>query len=74
VTNRILDIDQFYTTVDTEYTKQFLNLYQVKYIVVGQLEQVTYPGPGLEKFTAFNGYLWKEVYRDKSTVIYEVIQ
>jgi YYY domain-containing protein len=74
VTKRILDIDRFYTTVDTEYTKQFLNLYQVKYIVVGQLEQVTYPGPGLEKFPAFNGNLWKEVYRDESTVIYEVIQ
>jgi uncharacterized membrane protein len=74
VTKRILDIDRFYTTVDTEYTKQFLNLYQVKYIVVGQLEQVTYPGPGLEKFPAFNGNLWKEVYRDESAVIYEVIQ
>ena len=74
VTKRITDIDQFYTTVDTGYTKQFLNLYQVKYIVVGQLEQVTYPGPGLEKFPAFNGNLWKEVYHDENTVIYEVIQ
>jgi uncharacterized membrane protein len=74
VTKRILDIDQFYTTVDTEYTKQFLNLYQVKYIVLGQLEQVTYPGSGLEKFPAFDGILWKEVYRDENTVIYEVIQ
>jgi YYY domain-containing protein len=74
VTKRILDIGQFYTTVDTEYTKQFLNLYQVKYIVLGQLEQVTYPGPGLEKFPAFNGNLWTEVYRDESMVIYEVIQ
>jgi uncharacterized membrane protein len=74
VTKRILDIDQFYTTVDTEYTKQFLNLYQVKYIVLGQLEQVTYRGPGLEKFPAFNGILWKEVYQDENTVIFEVIQ
>ena len=74
VTKRILDIDQFYTTVDTDVTKGFLNLYTVRYIVVGQLEQVTYPGPGLDKFPAFNGILWKEVYRDASTVIYEVIQ
>jgi YYY domain-containing protein len=74
VTKRITDINEFYTTVDTEYTKQFLNLYQVKYIVLGQLEQVTYPGPGLEKFSAFNGNLWNEVYRDENTVIYEVIQ
>lgn len=73
VTKRIHDIDQFYTTVDTAYVKQFLNLYQVKYIVVGQLEQVTYPGPGLDKFPAFVGNLWNEVYREGSTVIYEVI-
>ncbi len=74
VTKRVMDIDQFYNTVDTDTTRQFLNLYGVKYIVVGQLEQVTYPGPGLEKFPAFNGILWNEVYRDANTVIYEVIR
>jgi YYY domain-containing protein len=74
VTKRVTDIDLFYTTVDTDITKQFLNLYAVKYIVVGQLEQVTYPGPGLDKFAAFNGILWNEVYRDENTVIYEVMQ
>ncbi len=74
VTKRIIDIDLFYTTVDTDITKQFLNLYAVKYIVLGQLEQVTYPGPGLDKFQAFNGVLWNEVYRDANTVIYEVMQ
>jgi uncharacterized membrane protein len=74
VTKRILDINQFYTTVDTDITKQFLNLYQVRYIVVGQLEQVTYPGAGLDKFPAFNRILWNEVYRDANTVIYEVIK
>jgi YYY domain-containing protein len=74
VTKRILDITQFYNTVDTDITEQFLNLYQVRYIIVGQLEQITYPGPGLDKFSALNGILWDEVYRDKNTVIYEVIQ
>jgi YYY domain-containing protein len=74
VTRRIIDIDQFYSTVDTDITKQFLNLYGVRYIILGQLEQVTYPGPGLDKFPAFNGNLWNEVYRDGSTVIYEVNQ
>jgi YYY domain-containing protein len=74
VTKRITDINQFYTTVNTDITKQFLNLYGVRYIVVGQLEQVTYPGPGLDKFPAFNGVLWNEVYRDANTAIYEVIK
>jgi YYY domain-containing protein len=74
VTKRITDISQFYTTVDTEATQEFLNLYEVRYIILGQLEQVTYPGPGLDKFSAFNGILWNEVYREGNTVIYEVIQ
>jgi YYY domain-containing protein len=73
VSKRLSDINQFYTTVDTDVTKQFLNLYQVKYIVVGQLEAVTYPGAGLEKFPAFNGVLWNVVYQDANTTIYEVI-
>jgi uncharacterized membrane protein len=73
VTKRVADVANFYNTVDMQAVKQFLNLYQVKYIVVGQLEQVTYPGPGLDKFPAFVGNLWNEVYRDGDTVIYEVI-
>jgi len=73
VSERLADINQFYTTVDTGVTRQFLNLYQVKYIVVGQLEEVTYSGPGLDKFPAFNGVLWNEVYHDESTTIYQVI-
>jgi YYY domain-containing protein len=74
VTKRVTDIDQFYTTVDTDATRGFLGLYDVRYIVLGQLEQVTYPGPGLDKFPAFNSILWNEVYRDENTVLYEVIQ
>jgi len=46
----------------------------VKYIVLGQLERLTYPGPGLDKFAAFNGVLWNEVYRDGDTILYEVIR
>jgi len=74
VSKRLDDIDQFYKTVDTDVTKQFLNLYNVKYIVLGQLEEVTYRGPGLDKFPAFAGILWDVVYQDGSTSIYEVIR
>jgi uncharacterized membrane protein len=74
VTKRITDIEQFYLTVDTDLTRQFLNLYGVRYIILGQLERVTYPGPGLDKFAAFNGVLWNEVYRDGDTILYEVMR
>jgi YYY domain-containing protein len=73
VTARLNDIDQFYNTVDTDQTRQFLNLYNVRYIIVGQLEEAAYPGPGLDKFPAFNGILWNQVYHDENTTIYEVI-
>ncbi|HIE03294.1 MAG TPA: ornithine carbamoyltransferase, partial [Candidatus Latescibacteria bacterium] len=34
----------------------------VRYIIVGQLERAYYPGPGMDKFAEYNGYLWREVF------------
>ena len=74
VTRRVLEIEQFYLGVDGGAASDFLERYNVQYIILGQLEQAAYPGPGLEKFPAFNGVLWREVYRDGTTAIYEVIR
>ena len=74
VSQRLQEIDQFYLSIDPQYVEEFLRRYDVSYIVVGQLERITYPGPGLDKFEAYNGTLWNEVYRDGETVIYQVIQ
>lgn len=74
VTGRIEEISAFYLTTDRQQAKAFLDKYHVGYIVVGQLERVLYPGPGLDKFEALNGDLWREVFRYKDTVLYEVIQ
>ena len=52
--------------------KDFLDKYDVSYIVVGQLERVIYPGEGLTKFETWNNHLWETVYEDRSTVIYRV--
>jgi YYY domain-containing protein len=73
VNKRLAEINQFYLTMDSGYVRDFLRKYNVRYIVVGQLEQATYAGPGLDKFPAFNGVLWRDVYQDGDTVIYEVI-
>ncbi len=73
VSDRITEIDVFYTTQDMQAARDFLRKYGVKYIILGQQERGKYPGPGLEKFPAANGALWKEVYRDGETVIYEVL-
>jgi len=40
--------------------------------VVGQLEQIYYPGPGLDKFSTLTGDLWDMVYQEGDTAIYRV--
>ncbi|KAA3643128.1 MAG: hypothetical protein DWQ07_21665 [Chloroflexi bacterium] len=66
-------IEEFYITSDNLRAQKFLDTYDVSYVIVGQLEQAYYPGPGLDKFEQLDGVLWTEVYRGVDTVIYEVI-
>ena len=78
------EVDAFYATTDLAAARDFLRKYNVRYIIVGQLERAKYApdapnGPvhvgdpdGLLKFDQQNGTLWNEVYRDGQTVIYEV--
>ena len=73
VTDRVDAIAIFYTTSDITLVRDFLSRYDVRYIVLGQLEQIYYPGEGLLKFEQYNGTLWKEVYRNMQTVIYKVL-
>jgi uncharacterized membrane protein len=72
IENRIGEITNFYTTTDPNAALAFLKKFNVRYIVVGQVEAIYYPGEGLFKFETYDGQLWKEVFRDGSTVIYEV--
>ena len=74
VTGRIADIAEFYNTEDQAIAREFLEKYDVSYIIVGQLEKAFYPGAGLNKFPLLNDKLWREVYNDGLTVIYEVIR
>jgi YYY domain-containing protein len=70
---RIDHVGLFYTTTDLEAAEDFLMRYDVRYIIVGQLERIHYAGDGLGKFPALEGILWKPIYQDGSSVIYEVI-
>jgi uncharacterized membrane protein len=78
VTDRVDAITNFYTTTDTKIARDFLNLYDVRYIIVGQLERAQYRAEnvpnGLSKFEEFDGVYWRSVYSDGKTVIYEVIE
>ena len=70
---RLVEIPEFYKTTNVNDALKFIKKYDVKYIIVGQLERAYYPGDGLLKFETFNGTYWKEVFREKDTVIYEVL-
>lgn len=72
VRQRVQEVHNFYQTVDREEVEAFLQKYDVGYIVVGQTERAQYPGPGLEKFDAWEGDLWEKVYSQDDTVIYRV--
>ncbi len=74
VFERVDAVHEFYQTQDLDWTQAFLKKYDVRYIVLGQLEKAKYAGPGLEKFSAQEGILWWGVFRDRDTVIYEVIK
>lgn len=72
ITDRVEEIRQFYLTTDVEETLNFIEKYQVAYIIVGQLENLYYPGEGLEKFRDFNGVYWNTVFQNETTTIYQV--
>ncbi|MEL7645924.1 MAG: DUF2298 domain-containing protein [Anaerolineaceae bacterium] len=72
VQNRVDEVNQFYLTDDLDFVKEFLDKYQVSYIIVGRLEKAFYPGVGLDKFEAQKGMLWDQVFQYDSTLIYKV--
>jgi uncharacterized membrane protein len=72
VENRIAEIADFYITPDVNDALTFLKKYNIRYFIVGQVENVYYPGAGLNKFEQYDGTYWTEVFRDGQTVIYQV--
>ena len=73
VVARVEDVGEFYATEDRAVAVNFIETYDVQYIIVGQLERAYYTGSGILKFEEWNGELWHEVYRDGVTVIYEIL-
>ena len=73
VSGRVQEVTDFYNTRDPGAASAFLKKYAVKYIILGQLERTLYNPEGLAKFEHADGSLWKVVYQDAGTVIYEVM-
>ena len=53
VNQRISHVREMYSTQDQERALELLKLYEVEYVVVGQLEHAYYPVEGLAKFDAW---------------------
>ncbi len=72
VRDRISDVREIYSTPDIERALELLRMYEVEYVVVGQLERLYYPAQGLEKFDlmAREG-LARVVYQNEGTKIYQ---
>jgi len=77
VIQRVEEVAAFYRTPDPFEAANFLKKFNVRYIILGQLEWAEYrdvetADAGLLKFDRYNGILWNEVYREGQTIIYSV--
>ena len=72
VGQRIADVDTIYTTGNPLVALSLMRKYGVKYVYVGQLERLYYPGGGLEKFEHMVGKELEKVYQNHQVAIYRV--
>lgn len=73
VYSRVEEVNDFYDTIDLQEAGDFLEKYQVSYIILGQLERAKYLPEGIAKFEQGEGTLWQVVYQDKETTIYQTL-
>jgi uncharacterized membrane protein len=65
--SRMQDLEALYSTSNWETAKKIIDLYGIRYIVVGDLERRTYH-VNEEKFTGF----LKPIFQQGSVTVYEV--
>jgi uncharacterized membrane protein len=75
IDRRLQDVSSLYQTADTSVAQEVLERYNVKYIVIGDLERATYAPEGLAKFDQMvaDGTL-RVAYQNEGTTIYEVVR
>lgn len=73
VYDRQAEVQEVYNTTDAARAETLLSKYDVRYVVVGELERIVYTAQGLAKFEgmAARGVL-REIYRNEGTTIYEI--
>ncbi len=71
---RLQDVSKFYTTTDPVEAEAILHKYGVSLVILGQVEQLYYPGAGLDKFDDMEGNSLELVYENPKTKIYRVVE
>ena len=66
---RVSDVREVYQTADEKRAIQLLRKYHVKFVVVGDLEKITYPGDGFLKFENIG----KKVFENQGTTIFQIV-
>jgi len=67
------DVSTFYSTTDPAQAQSILKKYHVRYVVLGQVEQLYYAGPGLGNIRAGLGGMLQKVFEYGQTQIYQVV-
>jgi YYY domain-containing protein len=68
---RILLVQEFYNTTDSNRALEIARRYNVSYVVVGGLERAVYNADGLSKFDQ-DSSLWAPIYQNEQVKIYQV--
>ncbi len=72
VSQRAEDVTEIYNTTDVDRTLKLLRVYQVGYLVVGDLERAVYDSVGLEKFRIMEEQsLLRKVFQNQGVTIYQ---
>lgn len=65
---RVNDINKIYTSKNTQITKELLDKYDIKYVIIGVLEKEKYPDLYDDKFLS----LGREVFSSRRTKIFQI--
>jgi uncharacterized membrane protein len=72
IQQRLSDVKSLYSTTDESIAADILRLYEVDYLVIGDLERLYYPQSGLAKFERMDKYGVSKVYVNNSVSIYQI--
>ncbi len=71
VTERRQQVDRFFRTGSITEAVELLDRFDVRYVYIGELERVTYPPDGLDKFARMEAFGLSPVYSEGEVTIYE---